>query len=96
MSEEGGHLIIQDREALLNVGRLSIIDLFVLTSLDQLLLRMKNIIYFFTKQASLMRSSTVLSLYLPLVFPVLSCFFDSLEKFDKNVGRLQCLLMLGR
>jgi len=38
VSEEGGHLIIQSKEALLNAGRLSTIDLLVPSSLDQLLL----------------------------------------------------------
>jgi hypothetical protein len=41
----------------------------VLTSLDQLLLILKITFVFFTKQATLLRSSTVLSLPLQLVFP---------------------------
>jgi hypothetical protein len=40
--------------------RLVTVDLLVLTNLDQLLLIVK--LYFFTKQAALMRRSTVLSL----------------------------------
>ncbi len=44
--------------------RLCTIDLPVLTSLDQLLLIMQPLLSFFTKQASLMRRSTVQSLSL--------------------------------
>ncbi len=47
--------------------RLSTVDLFVLTSWDQLLLKLKT--FFLTKRATLMRRSTVLSLPLQLVFP---------------------------
>ncbi len=51
-------------------GRLSTVDLLVLTSLDQLILLLKILfIFFFTKQATLMRRSTVLSLPFQLVFP---------------------------
>ncbi len=50
-------------------GRLSTVDLLVLTSLDQLRLILKNTIYDFTKQAILFRRSIVLSLPLWLVFP---------------------------
>ena len=43
-------------------GRLSTVDLLVLTSLCQLVFILKILFSFFTKQATLMRSSTVLSL----------------------------------
>ncbi len=50
-------------------GRLSTVDLLVLTGLDQLLLIVKILFTFFTNQATLMRRSTVLSFSLRLVFP---------------------------
>jgi len=50
-------------------GRLSTVNLLVLTSLDQLIFKLKILFTFFTKQATLMRRSTVLSLPLQLVFP---------------------------
>ncbi len=53
-------------------GRLSTVDLLVLTSLDQLLLMMQTLFTFFTKQATLMRNLTMLSLPLQWVFLVLS------------------------
>ncbi len=49
-------------------GRLSTVDLLVLNSLYQLSLYWKYYLPFFTKQATLMRRSTVLSLPLQLVF----------------------------
>jgi hypothetical protein len=58
------------RQGTLTDGRrLNTVDLLVLTSLDQVLLKLANIIFYFTKQATLMRRSTVLSLPLQLVFP---------------------------
>jgi hypothetical protein len=52
-------------------GRLSTVDLLLLTSLDKLAaFDIANIIYFFTKQVTLMRRSTIISLPLQLVFPV--------------------------
>jgi hypothetical protein len=51
------------------MGRLSTVDLFVLTSKDPFLLVTANIICSFTKQATLMRRPIVLSLPLQLVFP---------------------------
>jgi hypothetical protein len=60
------------RESLLK-GRLSAVELLVLTSLDQLLFILKILFTFFTKQATLMRRSTVLSLPLQLVFPGWGC-----------------------
>jgi len=49
-------------------GRFSTVDLLVLTSLDQLLLIMKILSTYFTKQVILMRRSIVLSLPSRLVF----------------------------
>jgi hypothetical protein len=45
------------------------VALLVQTSLDQLLLTLRILLTSFTKQGSLMRRSTVLSLSLQLVFP---------------------------
>ena len=53
-------------------GRLSTVDLLVLTSLDQLLLTLKVLFTFFTKQPTIMRRSTVLKLPPQLVFPASS------------------------
>ncbi len=53
-------------------GRLRIVDLLILTSLDQLAFITANIIYYFPKQATLMRRLTVLSLPIHLVFPGLT------------------------
>jgi hypothetical protein len=50
-------------------GRQSTIDLHVLTIFDQLLLILKILLNFVARKATLMRSSTVLSLPLQLVFP---------------------------
>jgi hypothetical protein len=55
-------------------GRLCTVHLLVLTTLDQLLFILKALFTSFTKQATLMRRSTVLSLPLQLVSP------------DKTVG----------
>ncbi len=48
---------------------LSAVDLLVLTRLDQILFKTENIIYLFTKQATLMRRSIALNFPLQLVFP---------------------------
>ncbi len=53
-------------------GRLSTVDLLELTSLHQLLFILKIVFTLFTKQGTLMRRSTVLSLLPQLVFPVLT------------------------
>jgi hypothetical protein len=53
-------------------GGLSTVDLLVLTSLDQLLFLLKILFTLFTKQATLMRRSTVPSLPFQLGFPGLS------------------------
>ncbi len=58
-----------DQGTLNEGGRISTIDLLVLTSLDQLLFKLKVFFFFLTKQASLIKRSTVLSLPLQLVFP---------------------------
>jgi hypothetical protein len=49
--------------------RFSTVDLLVLTSLDQLLFMLEILFAFVTKQAILIRRSTVLSLLVQLVFP---------------------------
>ncbi len=49
-------------------GSLSTVDLLVLTSLAQLLFQLKILIHCFSKQVTLMRGSTVLSLPPQLVF----------------------------
>ncbi len=49
-------------------GKLSTVDLLVLTSLGQLVFILKLLFSFVTKYAALMRRSTVLSLPLQLVF----------------------------
>ncbi len=51
-------------------GRLNTVDLLALTSLDYVHFDFAKIMYFFTKQVTLMRRSTVLSLSLQLVDPV--------------------------
>ncbi len=53
-------------------GKLSTVDLLVLTSLDQLLFIMKVWFSFFSKHATLMRRPIVLSLLHQLLFPALS------------------------
>jgi hypothetical protein len=53
-------------------GKLSTFELLVLNSLDKLLFELKILLPFFTKQATLMRRSTVLSIPTLLVFPGLS------------------------
>ena len=50
-------------------GRISTVDLLVLNSSDQLFFLLKLKFSFYTKQPTLMRRSTVLSLPLQLVFP---------------------------
>jgi hypothetical protein len=49
-------------------GRANTVDLLVLTSLDELIFILKIIFSFFTKQATLMRRSTVQSLLPQLIF----------------------------
>ena len=53
-------------------GRPSTVDLLVLTSFYQVLIILKILFSFFTKQDNLMRRLTVLSLPPQLVFPVLT------------------------
>ncbi len=49
--------------------RISTVDLLILTSLDELIFILKMFVTFFTKQAALMRRSSVLNLPLQSVFP---------------------------
>jgi hypothetical protein len=49
-------------------GRLSTVDLLLVNNLDYLLLKIPPLNYFLTKQATIMRSSTVLRLTLQLGF----------------------------
>ncbi len=53
-------------------GSLSTVYLLILTSLDQLLLSIENVIYLFSKYNTLMRRPTVQSRPLQLEFPVIS------------------------
>ncbi len=62
-------LMFYKRESNLR-GRLSTVDLLVPTRGDQLLFIIKILFTTFTKQAALMRRSTVLSHHPQLVFPV--------------------------
>jgi hypothetical protein len=65
-------------------GRLPTVDLLVLTSLKHLLFMIKILFRCLTKQATLLRRSTVLSLSPQLVFPC-QCFCCSFDRL-----RLQC------
>jgi hypothetical protein len=56
-------------------GRLSTVDLLVQTSLDSNLYKLKILFTFFTKQATLMRRSTVLSLPPQLVSPAVKIIY---------------------
>ncbi len=60
------------------------VDLHVLSSLDQLLFISKISLFFFTKIVNLMRSSTVLSLPTQLVFPVLAYQSVSLSRVSSE------------
>ncbi len=68
ISVAGGGIISFDREAL-QMGKLSTVDLLVLTSKDQVLFILQALFSFLTKQVVLMRRSTVLSPPLQLAFP---------------------------
>jgi hypothetical protein len=57
-------------------GKLGTVDLLVQPNLDQLLLILKTFFVLFTKQATLTRKSTVLTLPLQLVFPALPVSLD--------------------
>jgi hypothetical protein len=72
-------------------GRLSTADILILTSLEQLLLTFQTLFTLFTKQATLMRRSTVLSLPLQVVFPGLSYNPFSSVKHSK-LDRLSLLV----
>ncbi len=52
-------LIVTNQGTLTEGGKLSTVDLLVITSLDQLLLILTNIIYEFTKRAILLRRPIV-------------------------------------
>jgi len=52
------------------------IDLLGLTSLDQLIFKLKKLFAFVIKPATLMKRSTVLDLPLQLVFPVYSTLIN--------------------
>ncbi len=64
-------------------GRLSAVDLLVLTSLYQLLLIMQSFFKFLTKQGTLMWRSTVLSLSPQLVFPDYNIITNTFVIFHK-------------
>jgi hypothetical protein len=65
----GGNAVIEQPGNPYWRGRLSTVDLLVLTSLNNMVLIMKILFTFVTKQAILERRSTVLSLPLQLGFP---------------------------
>ncbi len=50
-------------------GRHGMVDFLVLTSLDQLMFKIKILFTFVIKQATLMRTSTILRILLQLVYP---------------------------
>jgi hypothetical protein len=70
-------MICKAREVLLK-GRVSAVDLLILTSLDAAF-NIENIITICTEQATIMRRSTVLSPPLELVFPGQSFTFVSVK-----------------
>jgi hypothetical protein len=74
------------REVLLK-GRLSTVDLLVLTSLDQLLFILKILFAFLETLATLMRRSTVLNHPLQLVFPDVT-LTAILRHFQKRIPRV--------
>jgi hypothetical protein len=63
-------------------GRLSTVELLVLSSLDQLLFIMKALLTFLTKQSMSMRGSTVLCFPLQLVFPGLVKIMAVIHKYS--------------
>ncbi len=67
-------------------GKLRTINLLAPTSLDQLIFTLKILYTLVTKQATLMRRSTVQSLSLHLVFPALT-FWRALFVDQKTEGR---------
>ncbi len=79
-------------------GRLSTVYLLVQASLDQLLLILKVLFTFFTKQAILTRRSTVVSLPLQLVFPskiILRCLVNTID-IESLQNRLLKVLLCAR
>ncbi len=69
------------RESLLK-GKISTVDLLLLTRTYQMLLILNNFHFYFTKQAILMRRSTVLSLPLQKRVP---CLFVHLKRFPNVI-----------
>jgi hypothetical protein len=63
-------------------GRLSTLDLLVLTSSYQVNFMLRILFKFFIKQATLLRRSTVLSLPPQLVFPGLSNFCQDVHTYN--------------
>jgi hypothetical protein len=77
-------IIVYTREVL-HRGRLSTVDLLVLTSLDHLLFIQKILLRFLTKKASLVRRSTLLSHPPQLVFSVYTytdLYYQSKHELD--------------
>jgi len=72
-------------------GMLRTVDLLVPTSKDQLLFILKILFTFFTKQAMLMRRSTVLSLPVEIVFPVASRVAIFCRSFTLGASKLDRL-----
>ena len=70
-------------------GRISTVELLALTSLYQLLIKLKRNFSFLTKQPFLMRRSTVLSLSLHLFFP------GQIFQFQMNAGTMLSYLYIG-
>ena len=68
-------------------GRLSTVVLFVLTSLAQLIFILKILFSFFTKQATLVRRSTVLCLPPQLVFPGAALAVATLGNSKPNTAK---------
>jgi hypothetical protein len=72
-------------------GRLSTFDHFVLTSLDQLLLKLTILLLFCTKQATLMWRSTVLILFPFSYFSMVGVYLDIYDAhpFFKSLDELE-------
>ncbi len=66
---QGILIFVGERKVPLVKGRLSAVDLLVLTGLDHLIFILKTLFTFVTKHATSIRRSIVLSLPLQLVFP---------------------------
>ncbi len=84
----------QDQGNLTEKGKLCTVDLHVLISLELRLLILQSLFTFFTKQAFLMRRSTVLSFPFQLVFPGKKvdntvCFYRRFVRVDNRYERAQ-------